>query len=756
MWIVSWGFLCWLGLWGIQNPAVHAANPIAVNPPAIPTLGCWFWSQAEFEPEGYKTFLNMVKDHSPYNLLTTSLRIPRKELLEDDTHAQIKAAALYAQQCGIPMVLDLDVRLARQAFQREYPGELQEQLILREVDLSSSGPVEVEIHASELSDHYTARTTPYISLRGALRRVYAYTRGPEGIDPASLRDITPDCSVVESSPERIKLILKRNSDENAAKACVMVSFTHLTPDVFAPHLLEFQRRILKRYADVPLAGACKDEWGFPPCFDGNPEKNRFWYSSARAETYAQRTGGRDLLADCLLMYRGLAGQERARWAAVNHFMDMSRLRNGAVEQDFYLAVKEIFGATAIVATHPTWWPYPEAREFEKNGLHWWAARRDWAQTDEVTPFAARTSLCKKWNSPVWFNMYYSSSKSDYEQQVWASVLGGGRVNYHPLYPSEKRSLENSRALLRGGLMRAESRVRLLNFITHSPLDCPVAVVFGHANAMNWAGGGYNDVGMSIADGLWRAGYPADLIPSSEIDNGSLGIDAAGWIHYGPQRYAAVILYHPDFEKPGTARFFHTAASGPTALFRCGDWTKDFEGNDFDGQAALPASMTVLPDATAAVSAIIQHLRQRNIPLQSPASLSFGSFGHVSSCPPVEGFCRLIDGTVIQVAGTRNVAGDPIRRTIRIGKHEAVFDAEGLAAARLDENGKLLALAAGGLREFSAGDFHLILPAPLDLALWRDAGNRFHGVVQGHAGPLPEPLRALTTDWVALSLPNVLE
>ena len=85
---------------------------------------------------------------------------------------------------------------------------------------------------------------------------------------------------------------------------------------------------------------------------------------------------------------------------------MSWERNAELEDDFYQTVKEVFGPEAIVATHPTWYPFPGFREYKKNGLHWWAATRDWAQTDELTPFGVRTALAKKWDSPVWYNMFY--------------------------------------------------------------------------------------------------------------------------------------------------------------------------------------------------------------------------------------------------------------------------------------------------------------------------------------------------------------
>jgi len=709
----------------------------------MPTLGCWFWQEPEFEPEGYKAFIDQISVHSPYNLLTTSLRIPEKEVTDDDVHDQIKAAAHYARKRGVSMVMDLDVRLARRAFEAAYPDELQEMVLLREVELSTKDSVDAVIHSFDLSDHYTHRTTHYIPVRGTLLRVYSYVRDSGEIEPVTLRDITANCTVVSVSKDSVHVRLPRHRESNR-RACMMVSFTHLTPDVFAPHLIEFQRKIIQRYSDVPLGGVAKDEWGFPPCFDGNPEKNQFWYSKYRAQAYAERTGGRDLLADFLLMSFGIKGQEDQRRMAINHFMEMAWQRNGALEDDFYHTVKEIFGPQAVVATHPTWWPYPDLREYKKNGLDWWVATRDWAQTDEVTPFAVRTALAKKWASPVWYNMYYSKDKADYERSVWSYVLAGGRVNYHRPWPSE--SLQEARKeLLRGNLMRAECRVRLLNFISKSPLDCPVAVVFGHACTMNWAGPAFNDAGVALADHFWRRGFPADLIPSSEIENGSLRIDKEGWVCYGPQRYAAVVLYHPEFEKPSTAAFFNMAAKGVSRLFRVGDWTQDFNGRAFDGAAVLPKSMVVGSDIESLAAKVCAELHVQNIAPQTPATSDLKGFGHISSSPPTSGFCRLIDGTIIQAAGTYDVAGDPIQSNIKIDDHSVTF-------VRLDNEGRVQALAAGGLKYFKAGNFEINLDQRVDLALWRNERGMWRGVLQGWTGEILAPLLAITRDWLRLDVP----
>ena len=726
-------------------------NEHRLSEEAMPTLGCWFWTETEFEPDGYKQFIDIVNSHSPFNYLTTSIRAPEKEVTDRNVHDQIKASAIYARDHDVPIVMDLDVRLARRAFEAKYPDELQEMLLLQEIKLSTKNSVETVVHSLGLSDHYTHRTTLYIPLHGSLLRVYSYVRDSFGIEWQTLKDITTECIVVSASKDSVHVQIPGVNKNSSSHACVMVSFTHLTPDVFAPHLKEFQRKIIEQYSDVPLAGVAKDEWGFPPSFDGNPEKNQFWFSKHRALAYAERTNGRDLLADCLLMSIGIKGEENQRRMAINHFMEMSWQRNGELEDDFYNTVKNIFGTNAVVATHPTWWPYPDLREYKKNGLDWWVATRDLAQTDELTPFAVRTALAKKWNSPVWYNMYYSKDKVDYERSVWSYALAGGRINYHQLYPFENFN-EARKELLRGELMLAESRVRLLNFISRSPLNCPIAVIFGHASAMNWAGPAYNDVGMEVADNLWREGFPADLIPSSEIENKSLYIDEDGWICYGIQRYAAVLLYHPEFEKLSTAAFFNKAQEGPTMLFRVGNWTQNFEGEAINGNAALPKNMVQSSDARSVVSEISTALLAQKLAPQTPSTAELKGFGHTSSSPPTSGFCRLIDGTYIQIAGTDNVAGDTIKSNITIGDHEVTFDAIGVAAVRLDNEGRLEAMAAGGLIYFKVENFEIILDKRADIALWKNAQGEWVGVLQGWKSAIPTQLLTITKEWIRLDVP----
>ena len=713
-----------------------------------PGIGCWFWSEEEFKPGGWKGFLDLQARHSGFGLLTTSIRHP-VEVTDLDVHDRIKAAAEYARGLGLGIVMDLDVRLARAAFERRHPGEMQEIVRLREAALGGPDEAVLEVEPVNLGDHYTYRARGYVSTGARLLRVYSYVSGPAGIAPGSLEDITGRVRVERADAGGLRVSIPPAAGDRGRTAGVLAAFTLFTPDVFAPHLIEFERNILRQYADVPLAGACKDEWGFPGRHDLSLDG--LYFSGAMAEAYARRRPGRDLVRDLLLMIKGEAGREGDRAAAINHYMEMNWRRNAEVENAFYDSIKRVFGPAAMSGTHPTWYPYPDAHEAYKNGLSWWACRRDLAQTDEGTPYAVRTALAKKWHSPLWMNMYYDRSAKSYEEDLWRHALGGGRMNFHPLYPPTKEN--RTASLLSGSLLAADARVRLLNYISTAPVDCPAAVVFGHPAALNWAHPGFADTGMAVADRLWEEGYYADLIPTSEIATGNLTLAPDGRLQYGPQRYAALILVQPQYERPALAFFFQeAAAAGRTALFRVGEWTMDFEGQAFEGDGALPAVMA-RTEAAAAADRAIERLKKMGIePSTRGRPRSTVDFP-LSVMPLPSGRCRLLDGTVIIASGEKNVMGDPIRARIAAGGGEVTFDAVGLAAARLDKEGRLEALAAGGLKSFRGGGRAIELPERLDLALWRDQKGKWRGVLHGSTGGVPADLLAITHDWLRTAAPR---
>jgi len=715
-----------------------------------PVIGAWFWKDATLEPDGYKAFLDAAAAHAPYTLLTTSLRISKGEVTEPSIQEQIGKAARYANSLGLKIAFDLDVRLARRAFRARYPDELQEELVLKTVEPATNSAVSVIFEGADLTDHMTGSTIPYLCLTSRLVRVYAFARGADGIDPDTVRDVTgAGVRAVADGPRKLTVTVPSVAGRSV---CVIAAHTYLTPDVFAPHLLSFQRKIVGQYADLPLAGVMKDEWGFPPDHSGNPAHDRYWYSPAFARAYAKRSGGRDLVRDAMLMFDGEKGREHERQAAINRYGRLCRERNAAIENDYYRAGKKTFGPKSFVVTHATWTPYPGAQEFRKQGLDWWEATRDIGQSDESTPYPCRTSLAKRWGFPLWYNQYYSSQTDDYAREFWSDALGGGRLNVHPLYPRSDMTLgEAHPVLLRHGFMTGMSHLRMLDFITRAPLDCPVAVVFGHACAMNWAGPSYNRVGLEIASALCAGGYPADLMPSSLVGVSALRIDKDGYVCLGLQRYRAVVLYQPEFGDKKELAFFARAARGKSAMFVLGDWTRDLQARPLDTAGRLGHNVHTYRDDGACQEAVAHFLSEAGVARVT----GWKQTGATRVAPPTDGCSALTDGTYVRVAGAKNPAGDPISETFTWKGHTVSVDATGVFAIRFTADGKVAAMAAGGLKSLKADGLEIAMPERADIAFTKEANGKVHGVLQGLTGNVPATLQAITPEWQRLAVPPLL-
>lgn len=734
--------MCWVVVLVLFQPSNLAYGQINNEVKIIPSMASWGMDSSTIDKMATHTTLN--------NLIKLRNLGSSEDIMEDNVHDKIKEMAAYSFNQGISLIADLDLRLALPTFESRYPDELQQMLVTKEYEVNQADTMNFTLNNRIVRDHYHNKP-PYEFRFGSFVRAYAYQLTPEGlIDPTRLEDISSKVQTTYPTNGRIDLAVPMVGIKSFTHILVMVSFTYQYPDLFSSYFVDFHQELIKKYGDVSLGGGFMDEWGFPAALKEESIESEFWYSTNRANVYADITGGRELLSDFLLMYRGIDGKQSERFKAINHFRYMVYLRMKELEENFYATIKQVFGSEAIVAVHPTWFPYPEKREFKKNGLDWWVARRDYAQTDEVVPYGVRTAIAKKWKSPVWYNMYYRFgipkdhiNADDYIEELWCSALAGGRLNSLP-------SIVGSEGLLGSEYIRAESRIRLLNYIDPSPLNCPVAVIFGHSAAMNWAWTGYDDVGMSLVDSLWKQGIATDLIPSSEILNGSLVVDDNGYIRYGDQRYEAAVLYHPQFEESDLASFFENASKGNTQLYRIGEWTVDFDGKQIDDDisAALPKET----NSSFALKDISFQLDKKQVERQVPATRKMEGFGHMSYTTPATGFSYLLDGTLLQIAGANTGSGDTIRSTMKVNGFDVTFDAVGVAAVRLDDQGNVQAIAAGGLRLFETGKMNIQLEERVDLVVRLNDQGYLVGFIQGWKGDLPPVLLSITSQWTRLDLP----
>jgi hypothetical protein len=660
------------------------APPRRLPSSLAPEIYAWFWGEGEFAPGGYERFVDMIAGRSNFGLLTTSVRAPGREITAAATHAQVASAVAYAHGRGLRVAFDLDVRLARGEFLRRFPDQQQWMLRVRRVD---AGAARMTIAPGHLSDHMTGGKE-YELLSDRLAAAF-----DNDLNSVPVR-------VVEQSAGGVTV-------EPGAAAIVVAAFEYRTPDVFAPALLEFQNSIYEQYRDIPLDGGMKDEWGFPPVFNRGPRDGDFWYSTAFAAAW-RAAGGGEMIHDCALMFAGLGGTLAERITAVDRYERLVLERNARIERHFYENVKRVWGASAFVGTHATWGIMPTGDAF-KNGYDWWQAPRDYGQTDEDWPYPIRTSLAKRWGQPVWFNQYYNTDAAAYAPELWRAARNGGRINFHPLYPGHGAP-ERDALLLASPVMRAEARVRLLNYVTRAPIDSPVAIVFNHRAALNWLEPHFGDLGCDYADELARLGYRADVIPSSEIGVGALRVED-GFVTYGKQRYRAVVLLNAE---GGMLDFAARAAASRTLAFQRGPSPAP---GVYDG--ASPSRVARWLDG-----AMTAH------PLQ-PKDLAL-----------------LTDGTCILARGGHDPAGDPIDETFYCGNRKVAVRAAGVFAIRFNASGGIDALAASCLRHLDAGSTHIDLDTGLDVAVWHNAKGESEGVVQ-RAADVPVAVRTLAARWTRI-------
>jgi hypothetical protein len=710
-------------------------------PPSVPPeVVAWFWAEKpEFRPEGYREFIDLIAGHTNFGMLATSLRAPQHEITDAETHNKIKRAVEYGHQRGLKIALDLDVRLARSAFRQRYPDQQQWMLRIRAFPFASSDPTQASVTSQPLADHMTWPEAQYERLSGRILGVYRSMPDPAGMALQSIRD---RCRVLEETPERVTVAAPDEARAAGGEWVVAAAFEYQTPDVFSPQLLDFQREICQQYRDTGLDGGIgADEWGFPPVFNHGGKDGDFWYSPALAEQY-RKAGGGDYVRDCILMALGWGGTYAQRLVAINRYMQLILARNTELEQGFYHHAKEAFGPESFTGTHATWGFMPWGDAF-KNGYDWWGATRDYGQTDEHWPIPVRTALAKKMGGSIWYNQFYAPAPEPYARELWQDARAGGRVNLHPLWPSAVGA-KAYQEIFSSSFMRAESRVRLLNLIQPAPLDCPVALVFGHTAALNWEGPHFGDLGEGFAAELGKVfDIHADIIPSSEIASGALKLDGNGWLTYGVQRYRAMVFLNPDFEGPETCDFLRRVAQSQTQVFVRDETRRAPDGSVRSVEEVIPGAG--LNPTPAVVAEFLQNWHSPRHP--SPHDL-----------------VRLTDGTRLLLRGEKDPAGDRIDETFFIdcrgGLAQITAGDTGVFGIRLGPHGDLQALAASELRYLRIemietfgepiAKLHLELRQPVDLALWQDAHSKHHGVIQGD-GEVPQELLSWTRDWVRMGL-----
>ena len=725
--------------------------PVSIAPENV----FWSFGTRDFA-DGMKTFNRLVDESfakSTYNCITLTLRC-NPELGDPETVAAAKAAIARAHKDGVKVYMDTDPRIARAEFFRTWPNEKQS-VVRVELAAATNGTARFSHVFQSVQDHMSwGSRSSYRPLNARVAAAVAAKRGPNGaLDIAHARSVTvkAESSVREWTDSRSRGL---SNDANAWCHEDITKFSEVTLsgsaeglsadetlvvtavaevwsiDVFSPNLIPFIRTLMDRYQAVGADGGMRDEWGFVPNYAPDC-RSYFW--SPNFETAYRKATGRSLLGDFALLGAAPKG-DAARAAAIGAYMKLTLARNVEIERDFYDYDKRLFGDDVYVCKHPTWYSSICPQEFFHNGLDWWQAPRDWAQSDESAPVYAVFGMCKKFGGPVWLNEGYTATPEQNVFRVWTYALTGGRQVYHGLYsgsakamakyaamPWEERRVRTATDLLAVGNVTAQSRVRLTSLITRAQFDSPVAYVFGHEDLVDWSGTGWNDHGRAHVFELLKRGWWCDAYPASEFALGTFTVDADGWLRVGQQRYLALATRHLRASEKAALDALVKGKALKTKLFAVED--------------------------SAAIDAYLASMGATRQPLFKDATKA-GPF-----YPEPDGTLRLIDGTAIRVrADWDHPCGLPIAETLVSNGVKADCVAEGLCAVRA-EKGEIVAVAAGGLVQVEGPGLSLKLNKPEDIVLLKIDGE-WHGVWQTAKAdaPVPAELQALTGRWTKLILP----
>ena len=708
--------------------------------------------------------MELLAEKGTYNFITLTLRC-HPELGDAEIVAEAKKVIEVAHRHGIQVGMDIDPRIARREFLRRWPDEMQCVVVAAKGETYASGRAQATLVAKGHGDHMCAGSPMgYDPVAASPLVAYAVRFSGGAIVPGSMRKV-PVRTVANST---FKLVVEAEGLAAGETLVAFGEFRLFSCDVYSEHLLPFTRELMERYKGYGADGAMRDEWGFPsPSEDGFHDGRAFWYSPGYAAAYAKRTG-RSLVDDFIVMAYPSAGDDSLRRRLAGEYMYLNFLRNAEIEEDMYATSKRLWGTDCYVTKHPTWYAQLEYHNIWHDGIDWWRAKRDWAQSDETVPRCALLGMMRKFGGPNWMNEWYAGSPESYPVNLWKYAVAGARMVVHPLFgPNPWKMFPDDpvranryyhEPILTPEFVRAQGRIRLLNLMTRGQVASQSAVVFGHKRAINFTDEktwlpGESDLGIKnwrtidwgggLAADFWKAGYFADLFPSDEFSYGTFTVDEDGYLRVGTQAYPAVVLTHLDAEDVAA---FRRLTDGKTLKTKVFAW----DASGLPGATALAKN-----EATEAIAYLdaAGAIRQ---PVAVGKRESWSKAWQGDILPLGDGTTTLTDGTVQRVKGAVNdLAGDDIAGTLDLGNAKVEYVAKGVFAARADKDGRLAGLAAGGATRIKGLGIDLTLKTPEDFALYRLSDGKMAGVWQtaDGAAEIPAGLKPLAESWTKLILPK---
>ena len=663
-----------------------------------PSIIYWKWDDSIFEPGVMESKVEDLLSRSDFEMIFIGTHWLSCSVMDPQLVEKIDDCCSLLHSRGRQLMLEMEARNEYAKFIQRHPDDLLFSFYFREAVLDEQGAATIVLDSPQ-AFHYH-QSSGVLGIERILGS-WCFDLVDGEIDSTSLQDLQERTSFrVE---EKTTTITIQGGKENANKRVLVIpAFRQAIPNLFSPNLYPFYNDIFAHYAHVPLNGVAVDEWGIDVMIgleNGEIRCECLTYGDELAQDYLELTG-RPLAEELLLLKYFIKDQKTRSYRAVNDYVRVLRAKMVENETWFYHKGKEVFGPETFIGVHATWWGACTELFLEvlKNGIDWWEVPRDYAQTDETVIYPIRLALARKWDSPVWYNMWYSMGTrrlDTYFAETWRNVRYGGRTHYLGYEcPNEDVVLELNQPGMLEQIREMEKEIGKLDSFIQSTPDSRILVVFGIEAVSNWMLNEPNwesfttkslrlEQSLKITQELLAAGYLCDLVPSSEIATGQVRL-VEGKLTYGSDHhYDALLFLFPEFCPKSVWEFIQHYHTTGGKLLGVGDLTylREMEkvAEDFrHWSATVP---TWLEEVTG-TQPLVEVLDQWELPK------------HAS-----ENGCVFKDGSVLFTADAKENLGNELVVNTTIGGQFVEFKGSDYLALRFSKDGQLEKVICGHPSEF---------------------------------------------------------
>ena len=549
-----------------------------------PQVAYWFFAANMMPEERYKGKIDSFVKYSKYTLVFLTERDGCNFHDTKTMHPVFQKLVAYAHQKGLKIGLQI---------WKNSVGTLIEntdRLIQDgEMILDDNGAASYSVRAKG------ARDTNSV-IKSELRKIYAFKKTSDGFyDPSTLKEITGTAKV-GSDAHTVNVSINAGSLLKGYTVYIQTQHYYNSCSNFSDQAYALMLDDFKAYGDIPFDGIGLDEYknmliARQPVLQSTHDVFRERLYSLGMAKAMKTTRGLDMDQVLFDMRYAPKGKPAVRMKAINEYMRLLRTATLGVESAVYDLGKKLYGKDAFIGLHSTFHNNLDKDEVWQTGVSWWDIKRDYGHTDEETSTPVQVGIGMSYKKNAMYNMYYGKDLT----RIWTKALYdlrfGIRTHYHAANDVQGWGVSIDDPVALQSINKVENAARLMNRFNPLFPNVKLLVIYGMESLYNWypnfASRGMYDVNEQLkmeqkSIELWNNGYYHAAVPTDEIEDGRLHLNAAGKPELNGYVFDAIIFLNPEYAKQATTRFISQYIAKGGKLLLEGRALYDFNGNDISG------------------------------------------------------------------------------------------------------------------------------------------------------------------------------